>query len=267
MNVSAIITAVAVIGILGLLLGIFLGVAAKVFHVETDPREEAVLEALPGNNCGGCGFPGCSGLAAAIVKGEAPVGACPVGGEAVAKNVAAIMGVEAGDSVRMTAYVMCSGDCEKAPKAYEYHGIQDCRMAAMLPGGGDKACSYGCLGYGSCVEACPFDAIHIVDGIARVDKEKCKACGKCVAACPKHLIELVPYTSQYLVACASKDKGPDVMKSCKAGCIGCSLCQKNCPAEAVTVKDFLAHIDQSKCVQCGACAEKCPKKVIGPMKG
>ncbi|MBR6257036.1 MAG: RnfABCDGE type electron transport complex subunit B [Lachnospiraceae bacterium] len=262
MNMQAIITAVIVIAILGLILGLFLGIAAKAFHVETDPREEKITAALPGNNCGGCGYPGCSGLAAAIVKGDAPVNGCPVGGESAAKAVAEIMGVDAGNSVRMVAFVKCAGDCEKANKDYEYTGEQDCRMAAMLPGGGDKSCSFGCLGYGNCVKSCPFDAIHIVNGIAVVDKEACKACSKCIEACPKKLIELVPYEAEYLVACNSKDKGPDVMKKCKAGCIGCSLCKKNCPKDAVDISDFLAHIDQDKCEGCGACAEKCPKKAI-----
>lgn len=262
MNTEAIITAVIVIAILGLVLGLFLGIAAKAFHVETDPREEKISGALPGNNCGGCGFPGCSGLAAAIVKGEAPVNGCPVGGEAVAKAVAEIMGVDAGDSKHMVAFVKCAGDCEKAGKDYDYTGEKDCRMAAMLPAGGDKSCSYGCLGYGSCVKACPFDAIHIVNGIAVVDKDACKACSKCIEACPKKLIELVPYDATFMVACSSKDKGPDVMKKCKAGCIGCSLCKKNCPKDAIEINDFLAHIDQDKCEGCGTCAEKCPKKAI-----
>ncbi|MBR5419535.1 MAG: RnfABCDGE type electron transport complex subunit B [Lachnospiraceae bacterium] len=262
MNTTAIITAVIVIALLGLILGLFLGFSAKAFHVETDPREEKITGTLPGNNCGGCGYPGCSGLAAAIVAGDAPVNGCPVGGEAVAKKVAEIMGVDAGESIRMVAFVRCAGDCEQAGRDYEYHGEQDCRMAMFLPGGGEKSCNFGCLGYGSCVSACPFDAIHVEKGIAVVDKEACKACGKCVEACPKKLIELIPYDAKYAVACASKDKGPDVMKKCKTGCVGCMLCKKNCPKEAVEIADFLAHIDQEKCEGCGACAEKCPKKVI-----
>lgn len=262
MNLSAILTAVAVVGGVGLFLGVFLGIASIVFKVEVDEKEEAVLGVLPGNNCGGCGYPGCSGLAAAIAKGEAPVNACPVGGEPVGKKVAAIMGVEAGESVRMTAFVKCAGDCEQTTKIYEYTGVEDCGMVRYVPDGGAKSCDHGCLGYGNCVQACPFDAIHIVNGIAKVDREKCKACGKCVAACPKRLIELIPYDAKAVVACSSKDKGPVTMKACKAGCIGCSLCVKVCPSGAVTVTDFHAHIDQDKCTGCGACKEKCPKKAI-----
>jgi Na+-translocating ferredoxin:NAD+ oxidoreductase RNF subunit RnfB len=262
MNITAVLTAVLVVGGVGLFLGIFLGIASIVFKVEVDEKEEAVLGVLPGNNCGGCGFPGCSGLAAAIAKGEAPVNACPVGGEQVGNKVAEIMGVEAGETVRMMAFVRCSGDCDNTTKNYEYTGVEDCSMIKYVPDGGAKSCNHGCLGFGNCVKACPFDAISIVNGIARVDKEKCKACGKCVAACPKKLIELIPYNSKVMVACSSKDKGPVTIKACKTGCIGCGLCVKNCPNGAVTVNDFHAHIDQTKCVGCGACAEKCPKHVI-----
>ena len=262
MNVTGILFAVAIVGGVGLFIGLFLGIAAIVFKVEVDEKEEAVLAALPGNNCGGCGFPGCSGLAAAIAKGEAPVNACPVGGEPVGKVIAEIMGVEAGESVKQVAFVQCQGDCDKAGVDYEYHGIEDCRMLSFVPNGGAKSCNYGCLGYGSCVKVCPFDAIHVVNGVAVVDKEKCKACGKCIEVCPKNLITLIPYDSKYAVACNSKDKGPVAMKACTVSCIGCQLCKKNCPNDAVTVEEFNATIDQDKCEGCGVCLEKCPRKSI-----
>jgi Na+-translocating ferredoxin:NAD+ oxidoreductase RNF subunit RnfB len=262
MNITAVLTAVIVVGGVGLFLGIFLGIASIVFKVEVDEKEEAVLGVLPGNNCGGCGYPGCSGLAAAISKGEAPVNACPVGGETVGKKVAEIMGVDAGETVRMVAFVRCSGDCDNTSTNYEYTGVEDCGMIKYVPDGGAKSCNHGCLGFGNCVRSCPFDAISVVNGIASVDKEKCKACGKCVAACPKKLIELIPYNSKVMVACSSKDKGPITIKACKAGCIGCGLCVKNCPNGAVEVTDFHAHIDQDKCVGCKICVEKCPKKII-----
>jgi RnfABCDGE-type electron transport complex B subunit len=262
MNISAIMTAVIVVGGVGLFLGIFLGIASIVFKVEVDEREEAVLGVLPGNNCGGCGYPGCSGLAAAIAKGEAPVNACPVGGEAVGKKVADIMGVDAGETVRMTAFVKCSGDCVNTTNNYEYSGVEDCSMVKYVPDGGSKSCNYGCLGYGNCVKACQFGAISVINGIAIVDKDKCKACGKCVTACPKNLIELIPYNAEVAVVCNSKDKGPVTMKACKVGCIGCGLCSRSCPNSAVKVEDFCAHIDQTKCVGCRVCMEKCPKKII-----
>lgn len=262
MSITGIITAAVVVGLVGIFVGLFLGVAGIKFKVEVDEKEEAVLAALPGNNCGGCGYAGCSGLAAAIAKGEAPVNGCPVGGEAVGNKIAEIMGVAAENSVRKVAFVHCQGDCDKAKVDYEYKGINDCRMMGFVPGGGPKSCNSGCLGYGTCAQVCPFGAISVVNGVAVVDKEKCKACGKCVEVCPKHLISLIPYDAKYAVACSSTDKGPVAMKACSAACIGCSLCVKNCPNDAVKVENFHAIIDQEKCVGCGACVEKCPKKAI-----
>ena len=249
---TGIIIAALVVGGTGLFIGLFLGFAGTKFAVEVDEREEAITGVLPGNNCG----------AAAIVKGEAEISGCPVGGAPVAAKIGEIMGLEAGETIRKTAFVKCAGTCDKAKQDYEYHGIHDCVMVNMMQNGGPKACNYGCLGEGTCVAACPFDAIHIVDGVAVVDKEACKACGKCVAACPKHLIELLPVSAKHIVQCSSKDKGKDVMKACSVGCIACHLCEKNCPSDAVHVVDNVAYIDQEKCTKCGLCAEKCPKKII-----
>lgn len=262
MDIKGIIIAVIIIAAVGLFIGIFLGIAAIVFKVFVDPREEEILANLPGNNCGGCGYPGCSGLAAAIVKGEAPVNACPVGGDTVGKAVADIMGVEAANSERKVAFVKCAGDCEKAKSSYDYTGEEDCSMAMYLPGQGPKTCNFGCHGYGSCVKACPFDAIEVINNVAVVNKEKCKACGKCVAACPRNLIELIPYHAKYVVACSSKDKGAATTKACSAGCIGCGLCKKNCEKNAIEVSDFHATIHYDLCIGCGECVEKCPKGSI-----
>ena len=257
-----IVLAMVIVSVVGLLIGIFLGIAGKKFYVEVDPRETAILECLPGNNCGGCGYAGCSGLAAAIVKGEAPVNGCPVGGAPIGAAVGEIMGIKAEEGVKKVAFVKCKGNKDVAATDYHYIGIKDCGALRYVPGGGPKTCNYGCLGFGSCVSACPFDAIHIVDGTALVDEEACKACGKCVAACPKGLIELVPYHQPHKVECSSHGKGKAVMDACSAGCIGCGLCVKNCPAEAITITDNIPHIDYEKCTKCGICKEKCPKKVI-----
>ena len=262
MSITGIVFAAIIVGGTGLFIGAFLGIAGKKFAVEVDEREEAIIEALPGNNCGGCGYAGCSGLAAAIVKGEAEVGGCPVGGAPVAAKVAKIMGLEAESQEKMVAFVKCAGTCDKANQDYDYYGVKDCVMVNLMQNGGPKSCNYGCLGYGTCVAACPFDAIHIVNGVAVVDKEACKACGKCIAACPKKLIELVPYKQKHLVQCSSQDKGKDVMSVCKVGCIGCKMCEKVCEFDAIKVVDNIAHIDPSKCTNCGKCAEKCPKKII-----
>ena len=262
MNISAILLAMVVVGGTGLLIAILLGFASEKFKVPVDEKEVAIRAELPGNNCGGCGYAGCDGLAKAIANGEAPVNGCPVGGAAAAEKISAIMGVEAGEFVKKVAFVKCAGTCEKANQDYEYTGVQDCAAMAFVPNGGPKSCNYGCLGFGNCVKACPFDAIHVVDGVAVVDKDACKACGKCVAACPKHLIELLPVSAKHIVQCSSKDKGKDVMKACSVGCIACHLCEKNCPSDAVHVVDNVAYIDQEKCTKCGLCAEKCPKKII-----
>lgn len=262
MSITGIIFAALIVGGVGLFIGVFLGVAGQKFAVEVDERETKVCDALPGNNCGGCGYAGCSGLAAAIVKGEAEISACPVGGAPVAEKIGEIMGVAAGEQKRMTAFVKCAGTCGKAKQDYAYTGIEDCVMMARMQNGGPKSCDYGCCGFGTCVKACPFDAIHIVDGVAVVDKEACKACGKCIKACPKNLIELVPYEAKHLVQCSSKEKGKDVMAVCSTGCIGCRMCQKVCPADAIVVENNLAWIDPEKCTNCGACAEKCLKKII-----
>ncbi len=267
MSASGVILAMVIVGVTGCLIGFFLCIASEKFKVEVDERETAIIDVLPGNNCGGCGYAGCSGLAAAIVKGEAPVNGCPVGGDPVAAKVGKIMGVDAEAGVRQVAFVKCAGTCEKAKNKYNYTGVEDCGAMAFVPGGGAKSCTYGCLGYGNCVKACPFDAIHIVDGIAKVDKEACKACGKCIEACPRNLIEFIPYDAKFAVACSSKDKGKDVMTVCDTGCIGCKLCEKNCPRDAVHVVDNIAHIDQEKCIKCSICAQKCPKKVILQLSG
>ena len=257
----SIIIAAAVVGVVGVLAGILLGVASEKFKVKEDEVYVKVREVLPGNNCGGCGYPGCDGLAAAIAKGEEKANACPVGGDTVAKQIVQIVGGEA-ESERMVAHISCIGNCEKAKDSYEYVGPQSCKLAANAPGGGPKACSYGCLGYGSCKEVCQFGAIDVIDGVAIIDKDKCKACGMCIAECPRKIIKMIPYEAPVIVECNSKEFGKDVKDNCQVGCIGCGLCQRNCPNEAITVVDKLAVIDYSKCTGCKACKEKCPVKVI-----
>lgn len=260
--VAGIISAAAVVGIVGILIGVFLGFASEKFKVEVDEKEILVRNELPGNNCGGCGYAGCDALAKAIAAGQAEVGACPVGGPQVADKIGEIMGVSAGSAEKKVAFVKCKGTCDKTKVQYNYYGIDDCKKITVVPGTGEKACAYGCMGYGSCVKACAFDAIHVVDGIAVVDKEKCVACGKCVASCPNHLIDLVPYSAKHLVQCSSHDKGKDVKAKCSVGCIGCTLCTKQCEFDAIHMDNNLAVIDYEKCTNCGKCALKCPVKVI-----
>ncbi len=259
---SQIFIAALVVGGIGILLAILLCIASEKFKVEENEKAAAVRALLPGNNCGGCGYPGCDGLAAAIASGEAPVNACPVAASSAAEEISAVVGVEPVASVRMVAVVKCAGTCQQAKDVYEYVGPQDCSLAANSPNGGPKGCTYGCLGFGNCAKACPYDAITLIKGIAYVDQEKCRACKHCVAACPRHLIEMVPYGLQQVVRCNSRDKGKEVKAVCDSGCIGCTLCAKNCPQEAITIENNLAHIDPDKCTNCGICSEKCPVKVI-----
>lgn len=262
---NGIILAAVVVGGTGLMIAVLLCVASEKFKVPVDEKEIAVRECLPGNNCGGCGYAGCDGLAKAIVAGEAPVGACPVGGAPVAEQIASIMGVEAGSSEKQVAFVKCAGTCDKAKNKYIYSGNEDCISAVSVPGGGPKACEYGCMGFGSCVKVCDFDAIHVKDGIAVVDPENCVACGKCIATCPRSLIELIPYTTSkegVKVHCSSRGFGKPVKEVCSVGCIGCKMCTRVCESGAITVDNNIAHIDYSKCTNCGACAEKCPSKII-----
>ena len=261
-SVKEIVTAAIVVGVIGLIIGILLGIAAKVFHVEVDERELIVRELLPGNNCGGCGFAGCDGLAKAIANGEAEVNGCPVASASIHDEIAKVMGKTATKADRKVAFVKCNGTCDKTEQKYNYFGNADCKQIAITPGGGDKACTYGCTGAGSCVRVCEFDAINIINGVAVVDEEKCVSCGKCVTECPKNLIELVPAKAKHLVMCNSKDKGKDVNAVCGVGCIACSLCVKACEFDAVHVTDNLAKIDYDKCTNCGKCAEKCPRKII-----
>ncbi len=272
-NVTALVSfqgvmvATAIVAGVGLFIGLFLGFAAKTFEVKQDEREILVRELLPGANCGGCGYPGCDGLAAAITKGEAPANACPVANKQAHKQIAEVMGTSVEDTEKKVAFVKCVGTCDKTEVKYEYYGVQDCNKAAVIPGKGNKKCSYGCMGFGSCVRVCAFDAIHIVNGIAVVDKEKCTGCSTCTAQCPNKLIEMVPAAARTLVGCSSLDKGKDVKAACSAGCIGCKLCVKACEFDAIHVDNNLAQIDYSKCTNCGKCASVCPVKVIQVQAG
>ena len=262
MDTQAIIFAIVSIGGLGIIFGAILGFASKIFAVDEDPRVGMVQECLPGANCGGCGYPGCGGLAAAIVAGKAPVNSCAPGGANAAAAIAEVMGVVAEETEPMVAFVKCGGTCDKAQNKYEYDGIDDCIMASQLAGASSKACAYGCMGLGSCVKACKFDAIKIENGVAVVNPDLCVACGKCVSTCPKKIIDLVPKKKKVKVQCSSKDMGKAVMSVCSAGCIGCKICEKTCKFDAIHVIDNIAVIDYDKCKNCGMCANKCPKKVI-----
>lgn len=262
-----IVSAVLVLAGMGILCGAILAAAGKVFAVERDPREEELMEIIPGANCGACGFPGCSGYVQAVVAGEAAVGLCPVGGKDLAAGMAEIMGVSVNPNAeRLVTQVRCSGSGLKNTK-FHYDGIHDCSADMSLVGGGHIICRHGCLGFGTCVRACPYGAISIDGSAAVVDPDLCRGCMKCIAACPKNLFEVVPYQEHISVLCASHDKGAVVRHACENGCIGCGLCVKACPHGAIVVEDNLAHVDYTKCVSCGLCVSACPRKIIDSSKG
>ena len=258
---SIILITTAVIAAVGIIVGAGLVATGKKFHVEVDERESAVRENLPGNNCGACGYAGCDALAAAIVAGNAPVNACPVGGNSVAQAVGRIMGVTADAMERKVAFVACKGTCDVTKNQGNYTGLKDCR-SVVLSGLQVSDCDYGCLGFGSCQAVCPERAITVKNGVASVNRNRCVGCGLCVKTSPRGLISLVPENQFVLVQCSNRDKGPVVKKVCSAGCIGCSLCAKQCETGALEFSGSLARINPESCTQCGKCAEKCPVKVI-----
>lgn len=249
------------LGGLGLIFGLLLVYASKKFAVASDERIDAVRAVLPGANCGACGFSGCDGFAEAAVKGKATCDGCPVGGAAVAEQVGAILGKEVDTEGKKVARVMCIGTHEKARKKYDYLGIKDCESASELHGS-ERSCNYGCVGYGNCVKACPFDAIILKDGIAEIVEEKCTGCEMCVDACPKSIIKMVPETSRVTTFCSSFDNAKTTRHNCDVGCIKCKRCGKVCPVDAIYYEDGLSRIDPDKCINCGECIKVCPTNVI-----
>jgi len=243
--------------------GMGLAFAAKKYAVKEDPRVEQVSEVLAHAHCGACGFPGCRQYAEAVVTNpDVKPSLCTPGGAASAEAVARITGKVAEVTEPKIARVFCQGGCSKSARRFKYEGIKDCK-AAILASGGDKACIYGCLGYGSCSRACPFGAITMSEeNLPLIDPVKCTACGVCAQTCPTKVIEILPMAKEVLVSCHSKDKGPVTKKNCQLGCIACGLCVKVCPYNAAKVTNYLSRIDLDKCRVCGLCTTKCPTNAI-----
>ena len=269
--VSQVLPPVLVAGELATVATIGLTIAAKVFYVEENPLIDVVEEILPGANCGGCGYPGCREFATAIVTTRDPNLYCPVGGAEVMKAVAKVLGIEIKEQVKMVARVKCRGTLEHIVHRAVYKDVPSCKVAHSFYTN-TNGCPYACLGLGDCVRVCPVNAIKIIGGVAWIDEEKCISCGQCVKACPRGIIEMVPITQRYWVACANPEKPAEVTAVCNVGCISCGLCVKACKehfngemtaVELLTKEGkFLAKIDPSKCDNCGECAKVCPKNTI-----
>ncbi|WP_035057799.1 RnfABCDGE type electron transport complex subunit B [Desulfuromonas sp. TF] len=253
--------AVLSLGGIGFAAAVALGFAAKKFAVEVDPRELALLEVMPGANCGACGYPGCAGYAKAVASGQASPNLCTPGGKDVLEKIAHLMGVAAVSADPQVAVVLCQGDNALAKAKYRYLGVHDCNAAQKIADG-PKECPGGCLGLGTCARVCPFDAIEITgEGLAVISRQKCTGCRKCVAVCPRQVIVMRPLDATVHVLCNSRDKGAAVRKYCQVGCIACQICKKTSP-EAYVIEDFLARVVYEHHEQATAAVEKCPTKCI-----
>lgn len=266
MNTTILLTVIT-LSLLGIVLAVILYFVAEKFKVYEDPRIDDVEALLPGANCGGCGYPGCRGLADAIVKAETMDNLfCPVGGNDTMQSVAKTLGREAAAKEPLVAVVRCNGTRINRKQVNIYNGAPSCAVAAATYSG-ETGCQYGCLGFGDCVTACNFDALMMNETTALpiVNEEKCTACGACVKACPKTIIELRkkgPKSRRIFVSCISKERGAIARKACNAACIGCGKCVKTCPFDAITLENNLAYIDFEKCKLCRKCVEACPTSAI-----
>lgn len=246
--------------VLGAAAGALLTVFSRVFAVKQDERAALIREALPGANCGACGYAGCDAYAEAVAKG-AKTNACVPGGDGVSRKLSEIMGSAYEDVVEQKAAVRCNGNCDVTKTKYEYSGEPTCEACSKLYSGRGQ-CPSACLGFGDCVKVCPYGALSLQNGVAVVNRELCTGCGLCVKTCPKRLIEVFDAVKRVEVLCSSPLNAKATMAACKAGCIGCKKCERVCPSDAIHVKDNHASVDHGKCTGCGACVEGCPTKCI-----
>lgn len=260
-NWTVVLLTLAVLGGIAVVFGVAIVYISKVFAIKEDTRVTEILGHLPNANCGGCGYPGCAGFAAALLEGKAKTGDCGQVTSAAKSEINNILGVESdGDTGPTVAVVACSGG-NKCQDKCSYQGYGDCVSQSSLAHG-RKACAAGCMGSGSCAYVCPTDAITLKDGVAAVTDELCISCGVCIQTCPKKIIKRMPKEAKVYLACSSLERGKDVSSVCSAGCIGCGLCQKACNYGAIIMKNNVPVFDYSKCTACLACAQKCPRKVI-----
>lgn len=266
MDPMVVLKAVLVLAALGAFSATLLATAARRFHVDVDPKVELVFEALPGSNCGACGNPSCFAVAERVSAGSLKVDTCVAGGQSVADALAKVLGVT-GVEVEASVSVLHCGGGTRSARSYRYSGLHSCNAVARLAGG-PLRCPAGCIGFGDCARACPFDAITMGDdGLPVVDLEACTGCGICVRECPRagshHLLELLPVATRVVVRCSTRERVKERRESCPVCCIACKKCEKVCDVEAIRVVDGLAVIDQALCTACGACIEECPQKCIG----
>lgn len=260
-----ILIAVAIIGGIGLIGGILLAVISHFCDSgEENARLAEIRDALPGANCGACGYAGCDSYAEAVENGSAEPNLCAPGGKDAALKLSEILGVEI-ELTQKVARVNCNGCTDNAETKYNYFGLQSCKAAAAL-GGGMKSCDFACLGLGDCQNVCEFGAISVKDGIASVNEDLCGGCGLCAKTCPKQVISIVTKKASAVVPCSNKQKGGVARKNCKVACIGCSACVRACEFGAITVENFLATVDTEKCTACGKCVAACPQKIISIVK-
>jgi len=248
---------------LAFILGTALGFFREFFFVPEDPMTANIRAALPGANCGACGFPGCDNYASAITAGNAEINACTVGGPSVAEKIAAITGKSGGSVVQTVSVLACQGSSLHTPLKGTYTGLKTCRGAKLS--GGTKLCSWGCLGFGDCVKVCKFDALEMSDlNLPKVNFAKCTGCGLCIGECPQGLFKSVAREQKgAMVLCSNKNPVRQaVAKTCKIACFKCGLCVKNCPKQCISLDTYIPVVDLSKCDSCGTCAEKCPSKVF-----
>ena len=254
--------AIVSVTVIGIVCALILSTASKVMHVTVDERISNIRELLPGVNCGACGYPGCSGLAAALVADPTiNISLCPPVSLAAVEKISAILGVDVVTIEPKVAIVTCKGSSNVQKKKFNYKGVQTCVGSKMLFGG-EGACSFGCLGYGDCLLACPMGAICMEDGLARINTRLCTGCGLCLKVCPNNLISVINRETPVYVACKNTEKGAVIRKKCYAVCIACNKCARECPEQAIVIENNLAIIDKDKCAGCGHCAKICPTKCI-----
>lgn len=246
--------------VLAMLFAIALAYLGKKLAVSRDERIDQVRDCLSGANCGACGYAGCDGFATALVEGKAELSSCNATSKEKKEEIAEILGLT--DTGEATKVVVCCHGGQDAKDKYDYVGYGDCRSMELLAGG-RKQCAWGCLGTGSCVDACQHHAVTVKQkGYSEVSLSKCISCGRCISVCPKKIIKRIPASATYYVACSNHQKGKEVRELCSKGCIACGLCVKQCEVGAITIVDNLATIDYTKCINCGKCAAKCPQRCI-----